>query len=71
VIFRALACDYDGTLAWRDAMAPAAVTAVRRAREAGLRIILVTGRTFFELTRVCADLELFDAVVAENGAVVY
>jgi hydroxymethylpyrimidine pyrophosphatase-like HAD family hydrolase len=71
VIFRALACDYDGTLAWDDVIAPATAAAVRRAREAGVRVVLATGRTFFDLTRVCADLELFDAVVAENGAVLY
>jgi hypothetical protein len=33
--------------------------------------VLVTGRTFFDLTRVCDRLELFDTVVAENGAVLY
>jgi hypothetical protein len=33
--------------------------------------VLVTGRTLFELTRVCEALDLFDAVVAENGGVLY
>ena len=69
MIFRAVACDYDGTLASDDRMGPAAIAALGRAREAGLRLVLVTGRTFFELTRVCERLDLFDAVVAENGAV--
>lgn len=45
--------------------------ALERARAAGLKLILVTGRTFFELMRVCDRLEVFDAVVAENGGVVY
>ena len=71
MIFRALACDYDGTLATDDQIGPAALEALGRAREAGLRLILVTGRTFFELTRVCERLELFDAVVAVNGGVLY
>jgi len=71
VIFKALACDYDGTLASHDVIGPAALAALSRAREAGLRLMLVTGRTFFELTRVCERLDLFDAVVAENGAVLY
>jgi hydroxymethylpyrimidine pyrophosphatase-like HAD family hydrolase len=35
-------------------------------RSTGLRLILVTGRTFFEPIRVCERLDLFDAVVAEN-----
>jgi hydroxymethylpyrimidine pyrophosphatase-like HAD family hydrolase len=71
MIFKALACDFDGTLASQDRIVPEALEALGRARGAGLRLILVTGRTFFELTRVCERLDLFDAVVAENGAVVY
>src|SRR3990172_11252347 len=71
LIFKALACDYDGTLASEDRLGPDALAALGKAREAGLRLILVTGRTFFELTRVCERLDLFDGVVAENGAVLY
>ena len=71
MIFKALACDFDGTLASEDRIGDAAHAALRQAREAALRLILVTGRTFFELTRVCECLDLFDAVIAENGAVLY
>ncbi len=71
MMFKALACDFDGTLASGDRIGPAALEALAKARQAGLKVILVTGRTFFELTRVCERLELFDAVVAENGAVLY
>jgi hydroxymethylpyrimidine pyrophosphatase-like HAD family hydrolase len=71
VIFRAIACDYDGTLATADRIGHEALAALERARAAGRRLLLVTGRTFFELTRVCEQLDLFDAVVAENGAVLY
>ena len=70
-MFKALACDFDGTLASDDRIGPVALDALAKARQAGLRVILVTGRTFFELTRVCERLDLFDAVVAENGAVLY
>src|SRR5262245_30169944 len=69
--FTALAFDYDGTLASPDRIAPPTVAALERAREARLRLILVTGRAFFELIRVCDRLDLFDAVVAENGGVLY
>ena len=69
--FSALACDYDGTLATQDRIGPEALAALERARREGLRLILVTGRTFFDLTRVCERLDLFDDVVAENGAVLY
>jgi hypothetical protein len=50
-MFRALACDYDGTLATGDRIGSAAVAALERSRAAGVRLVLVTGRTFFELTR--------------------
>jgi len=71
VIWKALACDYDGTLASEDRIGAEALAALREARAAGLRLILVTGRTFFELLRVCEPVDLFDAVVAENGGVLY
>lgn len=71
LIFRALACDYDGTLATRDRIAEGTVSALQRAREAGLKLVLVTGRVFFELIRVCEYLDLFDIVVAENGGVLH
>lgn len=69
--FKALACDYDGTLASKDHIDAEVLASLEQAREAGLRLILVTGRTFFELIRVCERLDLFDAVVAENGGVLY
>jgi hydroxymethylpyrimidine pyrophosphatase-like HAD family hydrolase len=69
--FQTLACDYDGTLASDDRIGEQTLAALERARGAGLRLILVTGRTFFELIRVCERLDLFDTVVAENGGVLY
>lgn len=69
--FKALACDFDGTLAVEDRVEPEVKGSLEQARRMGVRLILVTGRTFFELTRVCDCLELFDAVVAENGSVIY
>jgi len=69
--FTALACDYDGTLALEDHIGVEVLGALERGREVGLRLILVTGWTFFELVQVCERLDLFDAVVAENGGVLY
>ena len=71
LLFPAIACDYDGTLAVHDGIPPATVEALDRARAAGIALVLVTGRTLFELTRVCEHLHRFDAVVAENGGVLY
>ena len=68
---RALALAYDGTLASPDRLADTMVAALERVRSAGLRLVLVTGRTFFELTRACHRLDLFDVAVVENGAVLH
>jgi hydroxymethylpyrimidine pyrophosphatase-like HAD family hydrolase len=67
---KALALDYDGTIAEQGTMAPDVRAALGRAREAGLTIIIVTGRILGDLRRVCGDLSFADTVVAENGAIV-
>ena len=67
--FRAVAVDYDGTLA-DGAVASDTLTALAEARARGIRVILVTGRVVHELRAVFADVEHHvDALVAENGAV--
>ncbi len=67
--FRAVAVDYDGTLA-DGAVAPDTLAALAEARARGIRVILVTGRIVNELRAVFADVEdHVDALVAENGAV--
>jgi hydroxymethylpyrimidine pyrophosphatase-like HAD family hydrolase len=67
--YHALACDYDGTIAERGAVAPATREALVRLRASGRRVVLVTGRRLDDLGRACPDLSIFDAIVAENGAV--
>jgi hydroxymethylpyrimidine pyrophosphatase-like HAD family hydrolase len=67
----ALATDYDGTLAADGSVAPQIWAALERLRASGRRAILVTGRELEDLKRVCPRLELFDRVVAENGALLY
>jgi hydroxymethylpyrimidine pyrophosphatase-like HAD family hydrolase len=67
--FSVLALDYDGTMA-RDGRAdPLVVSALREARARGITVVLVTGRILLDLRRVLPDEDLFDAIVAENGAV--
>jgi hydroxymethylpyrimidine pyrophosphatase-like HAD family hydrolase/DNA-binding response OmpR family regulator len=67
--FRAVALDYDGTLAEGEVAADA-LAAIAEARARGIRVILVTGRIISELRGVFAGFEdRVDAVVAENGAV--
>ena len=69
--YRALACDYDGTLASGGRLAPPTAQALRKLKAGGRSVILVTGRRLDDLERVCPELDLFDAVVAENGALAH
>ena len=69
--FHAVASDYDGTLAHDGVAGPEALEALRQLRKSGRRSILVTGRLLRDLQEALPDLDLFDAVVAENGAVLY
>ena len=69
--FLALASDYDGTLADDGNITGATWSAVQRLRTSGRKLILVTGRSFANLERVLPRLEAFEAIVAENGAVLY
>jgi hydroxymethylpyrimidine pyrophosphatase-like HAD family hydrolase len=69
--YLALATDYDGTLASDGVVDESTVAALGRARAAALRLILVTGRQLPDLLTVFPDVDLFDRVVAENGAILY
>ncbi len=67
---RVLACDFDGTIADDGRISPEVATTLSDARARGLGVILVTGRVLEDLRLAGVDLNAFDAVVAENGAVV-
>jgi HAD superfamily hydrolase (TIGR01484 family) len=67
----ALACDYDGTIAHDGVVPDAAVEAMVRLKESGRRLLLVTGRDLDDLGEAFDRLEIFDRVVAENGAMLF
>src|SRR5437868_220606 len=69
--FHALATDYDGTLAHNGSVDGATIAALERLRASGRRIIMVTGREVADLSSVFQRLDLFDVIVAENGALLY
>ena len=69
--YRALACDYDGTVAKDGVLDDKTRAALERLKASGRKLLLVTGRILTDLARTCPGLELFDAIVAENGAVVH
>ena len=68
---RALATDYDGTIATHGEVPASVVSALERFRASGRPILLVTGRRLPSLREVFPGFEMFDAVVAENGALLY
>ena len=69
--FGVLALDYDGTIA-RDGVLDLEVrSAIAEVRARGIAVVIVTGRILAELERVAGDLHFVDAVVGENGAVMW
>lgn len=69
--YLALCTDYDGTIARHGVVDQPTIDALSRLRESGRKLIMVTGRELPELMSVFPQLELFDLVVAENGALLY
>ncbi|MDG6989225.1 MAG: HAD family phosphatase [Nitrososphaerota archaeon] len=64
-----LALDFDGTIYPGDRpVSPALLRLFASVKKSGVNLVLVTGRSLAELMGL-VDLSLFDAVVAENGAI--
>ncbi len=68
---RALATDYDGTIAENGRVTLGTLSALEAWRRAGRTLILATGRELEDLRQIFPDIGLFHVVVAENGAVLY
>ena len=66
-----LATDYDGTIASGGYVSAATLDALERARDAGISLVLISGRMLDDLADRFEALDLFARVVAENGAVVH
>src|SRR5262249_22245221 len=69
--YLAIATDYDGTLARHGRVDAATIDALRRARGAGITLILVSGRELESLRDTFEEIALFDMMVLENGAMLY
>ena len=67
----ALATDYDGTLATDGKVTESTLQALGQVRLSGRQLVMVTGRHLPDLKSVFPRLDLFDLVVAENGALLY
>lgn len=69
--YLALATDYDGTIAQHGDVTESTHKALIRWKEAGRKLLLVTGREMPDLQKVCPFTTLFDCIVAENGAMLF
>lgn len=75
--FKVLASDLDGTLVHeyadrdRPLVGPNTWDALRRVRSVGMTLMLVTGRTLDSFINAGPYAEIFEVIVAEDGAVVY
>src|SRR5262245_57495512 len=69
--YHALACDYDGTIAWDGIVSERTIEALADVKKSGRKLILVSGRELDDLIQVFPRLDLFDRIVAENGALLY
>ncbi len=69
--FKALAIDLDGTLLVGERIPEDNITAVRAARDAGMKIIIATARWHQMALRVAQQLEIHGPVIACSGAQVY
>ena len=69
--YQVIATDYDGTIATDGVVDDDTVAALERLRKSGRQVVLVTGRELEDLLRIVPRPELFDRIVAENGALMY
>ena len=69
--YHALAADFDGTLAHDARIDDETWDALRRLRDSGRKLIVVTGRRLDELLALLPPPDAIDRIVAENGALVY
>jgi hydroxymethylpyrimidine pyrophosphatase-like HAD family hydrolase len=71
MILAALATDYDGTIAHHGRVDQSTIDALTTLREGGRKLILVTGRILADLELVFPEYKMCDAVVAENGGLLF
>ncbi len=69
--FKVLATDLDGTLMRDGVMTPRTWAILRQIKLSGLALVLATGRPLDYFLDLGPFNELFEAIVAEDGAVLY
>ena len=69
--WRALATDFDGTIAREGVVSPGTYESLVRLKKGGISLLLVTGRELRDFAGLDINLHVFDLIVAENGAILY
>src|SRR5690349_15695679 len=69
--YQILATDYDGTIAHHGKVDEKTIEALKRLKASARKLVLVTGRELDELKAIFPEYNLFDMIVAENGALLY
>lgn len=69
--YLALATDYDGTIAAEGRVTEATLEALKLVKQSGRKLILVTGREMPSLIDHFPEYEIFDVIIAENGALLF
>ena len=69
--YLALATDYDGTIAQHGDVTESTHAVLLRWKQAGRKLMLVTGRELPDLKKVCPFTKDFDCIVGENGALLF
>lgn len=69
--WQALATDFDGTIASDGVVDQPTQDALLRLQKEKVKTILVTGRELTEFKSLGLFLQMFDMIVAENGALMY
>ena len=68
----AIVCDYDRTLTDESlVLSLNAVTSLKSAKDGGIKVFIASGRRLPFLVDVTAGRGFVDAIIAENGAVIY
>ena len=69
--YQIVALDYDGTIAHHGKVNDETIETLKQLKASKRKIILVTGRELDELKEIFPEHQLFDRIVAENGALIY
>ncbi len=69
--YHVLAADFDGTIAEQGVVPQSTLDALQKIKDSGRKLVLVTGRRLEPLLELMPNIDLFDQVIVENGAVMF